>query len=652
MVNQINGATMIRSGSVTTTQLNSAAGITDGQLATSYLKADGTRALTGNLSMGGNLLNSVGNGVASGDAVNLGQVQALVEGVGSKYSAHAATNTESVTISAGNATGITGLTFDGVTVAIGDFVLIPNAPVSTGACGGTTLSSQPANGLYIVTGVTTNVTLSRAADMSGSFSPFGSLVYVVAGTVWGNAGLAVTTPSTPAAFTYGSGAIAFVQWNGLADVTTGNVLTKAGNQVSVSSMATGTAIIGNAGTPTITAISGAVALGATGVVTTVPTANNTYALGSAASGYTSLYLNNGGSNFTQLLSSSPGATQALTLPATTTSDTLVGRASTDTLTNKTITAPVLSGTATGTYTLAGTPTITSPTISGPTLSGTVAGTYTIGGTPTWPSNSIPLASLANAAYNTTPTASTLAEWDANKNLQANAFAPSLSTITSAAGTTTLNISTATGIIVVTGTTTQTILLPSTSVPMGMTLKIINESTGIVTLQSSGANTITTLAGAGAAPFQAAEFSARIATPTTAANWDYTLYSTGGGGSVTAVSVVSTNGFTGTSSGGATPALTLTTSVTGLLKGNGTAISAAAASDITAHYANQETPSGTINGTTTAFGLAHSQVLGTEQVFLDGILQRAGGTDYTATASTITFGTAPAGTDNLLVSYWY
>jgi hypothetical protein len=56
----------------------------------------------------------------------------------------------------------------------------------------------------------------------------------------------------------------------------------------------------------------------------------------------------------------------------------------------------------------------------------------------------------------------------------------------------------------------------------------------------------------------------------------TLSATGSGGTVTAVSVVSANGFAGTSSGGATPALTLTTSITGVLKGNGTAISAATA----------------------------------------------------------------------------
>jgi hypothetical protein len=51
---------------------------------------------------------------------------------------------------------------------------------------------------------------------------------------------------------------------------------------------------------------------------------------------------------------------------------------------------------------------------------------------------------------------------------------------------------------------------------------------------------------------------------------------GGGGTVATVSVNSSNGFAGTSSGGANPALTISTSVTGtVLSGNGTSISAAA-----------------------------------------------------------------------------
>jgi hypothetical protein len=55
---------------------------------------------------------------------------------------------------------------------------------------------------------------------------------------------------------------------------------------------------------------------------------------------------------------------------------------------------------------------------------------------------------------------------------------------------------------------------------------------------------------------------------------------GGGGGVFVVSVVSTNGFAGTvATATSTPAITMETTITGVLKGNGTAISAAAAADI-------------------------------------------------------------------------
>lgn len=56
--------------------------------------------------------------------------------------------------------------------------------------------------------------------------------------------------------------------------------------------------------------------------------------------------------------------------------------------------------------------------------------------------------------------------------------------------------------------------------------------------------------------------------------DWNTFNNKGSGTVTAVSVVSTNGLAGSSSGGATPALTLSTTITGILQGNGTAISAA------------------------------------------------------------------------------
>lgn len=85
---------------------------------------------------------------------------------------------------------------------------------------------------------------------------------------------------------------------------------------------------------------------------------------------------------TTLAVTDPTADRIITLPNAT--DTLVGLATSDSLSNKTYVAPILSGSVTGTYTLAGTPTLSvtfagAPTFSGnvtfsgnPTLSGSVA----------------------------------------------------------------------------------------------------------------------------------------------------------------------------------------------------------------------------------------------------------------------------------------
>ena len=64
----------------------------------------------------------------------------------------------------------------------------------------------------------------------------------------------------------------------------------------------------------------------------------------------------------------------------------------------------------------------------------------------------------------------------------------------------------------------------------------------------------------------------------------------GAGTVTTVSVTSANGFTGTvATASSTPAITITTSITGVLKGDGTAISAATAGT------DYQAPIGTISG---------------------------------------------------------
>lgn len=80
--------------------------------------------------------------------------------------------------------------------------------------------------------------------------------------------------------------------------------------------------------------------------------------------------------------------------------------------------------------------------------------------------------------------------------------------------------------------------------------------------------------------------------------DYVKVASSVADGVTAVSVASANGFAGSSSGGATPALTLTTSITGVLKGDGTALSAATAgTDYVAPGGALGTPSsGTLTNT--------------------------------------------------------
>jgi len=83
-------------------------------------------------------------------------------------------------------------------------------------------------------------------------------------------------------------------------------------------------------------------------------------------------------------------------------------------------------------------------------------------------------------------------------------------------------------------------------------------------------------GAGAAPVAtAAGTTGQVLTATTGGAPTWAAPATSG--TVTSVSVVSTNGFAGTvATSTTTPAITLTTTITGLLKGNGTAISAAVA----------------------------------------------------------------------------
>ena len=113
------------------------------------------------------------------------------------------------------------------------------------------------------------------------------------------------------------------------------------------------------------------------------------------------------------------------------------------------------------------------------------------------------------------------------------------TTATAAGTTTLT-SSSTYNQFFTGTTTQTVKLPDvTTLALGWTFHISNNSTGTLTVVSSGSNTISTVL-----PGTSLQLVCILTTGTTAASWDYELIGfttpTGSGNVVLATSPTITN----------------------------------------------------------------------------------------------------------------
>jgi hypothetical protein len=141
----------------------------------------------------------------------------------------------------------------------------------------------------------------------------------------------------------------------------------------------------------------------------------------------------------------------------------------------------------------------------------------------------------------------------------------------------------------------------TSLTLGSALPIASGGTG--TTSTTFANLTTNVTGI----LPVANGGTATATPalvqgtgvTITGTWpNQTIAATGSGGTVTSASVVSANGFAGTvATATTTPAITLTTSISGVLKGNGTAISAATAGT------DYVTPSGseTLTNKTIAYG---------------------------------------------------
>ena len=182
--------------------------------AANVLLKDGSVALTGNLSAGGNKITSLATPTSSGDAASKGYVDALLQGLDLKASVRAAT-----TAAGTLATDFeNGDTLDGVTLATGDRILIKNQ------------STASENGIYIVAA---SGAPTRAADFAAAATVAGAYCFVEEGTFNDNKGFVCTNNS--GSDVVGTDNLTFTQFNGAGGVTSLDDL----SDVTISSLTNG-----------------------------------------------------------------------------------------------------------------------------------------------------------------------------------------------------------------------------------------------------------------------------------------------------------------------------------------------------------------------------------------------------------------------------
>lgn len=299
----------------------------DAQLATAYTKADGTRAFTGDQSMGSHKITNLTDGSSNQDAATYGQLVALVNGFDQKGSVRVATAAAGTLATSFANTSVV----DGVTLATGDHILIKDQ------------ASGSENGIYVVAASgapTRRADADASAEVTGGFTVWVNEGTVNADTQWTlttndpitlNTTALVFTQTDKSALTFSGGLSksgnAVVRSDFTGDVTTtgnGVATTIAANAVTYAKFQTVAAnsLVGNATGSTATAA--AVAMTPTATASTVmyrdANANvsaNNYARGVAttatAAGTTTLTASSA-----QLQQFTGATTQTVTLPNATT----------------------------------------------------------------------------------------------------------------------------------------------------------------------------------------------------------------------------------------------------------------------------------------------------------------------------------------------
>lgn len=184
-----------------------------------YILVDGTRAFTGDQSMGSNKITNLADPVSGTDAVNLQTLQAYQQGLKPKQAVRVATTEAGVLASDFEA----GDSIDGVTLVAGDRILIKDQ------------ASASENGIYIVQATGAPV---RATDFD-SLTPIDEIngAYTFAQEGASNQGKGFVQSGSVSILE--TDAINFVFFNSLVNLTGGDGIDIAGSLVSVDLLASG-----------------------------------------------------------------------------------------------------------------------------------------------------------------------------------------------------------------------------------------------------------------------------------------------------------------------------------------------------------------------------------------------------------------------------
>jgi len=196
----------VKTGGITNAML--AGSIADGKLAESYIYANGSRAFTGNQSMGGHRLTDGAAGVNDTDFIIKSQLDNAVNGLDWHESVKVYSDSN-ITLSGSQ-------TIDGISVTDGDRVLATNQSNST------------EDGIWVVN---TSGSWTRADDAQVGDHFRSAAVFVEEGNTYADSGWVCTNDS--GSDVIGTDNLTFVQFTGAGMITAGDGLSKSGNTLSV-----------------------------------------------------------------------------------------------------------------------------------------------------------------------------------------------------------------------------------------------------------------------------------------------------------------------------------------------------------------------------------------------------------------------------------